>query len=217
MSDLSATPGNIEADRAALVRTGLRLEEFTIGYNLIEAVVSVGLGLLAGSVALVGFGFDSVIEVAAALVVYWRLRVEAAGGETGTHERAERRAHRLVGLTFLLLGLYILFEAGGALWAGEAPGESVPGIVLAAVSLVVMPILGILKRRTGIRLGSRALQADAMETFVCSYLSLALLLGLALNAALGWWWADPAAALLMLPLVFREAWEGLSGEGCCGA
>ena len=201
--------------RDLLLWRGVRLEWFTIGWNSVEAVVAIGAGLLAGSIALVGFGLDSVIETAAGLMVLWRLKREIGGAHDGHVERAERLALRFVGLTFLALGAYVLYESAHKLWSREVPAESWTGIGLAVCSLIVMPLLAIRKRAVARALGSRALAADAVETLVCSYLSLALLLGLGLNALAGWWWADPVAALAMLPLIFKEGFEALRG-GACG-
>lgn len=210
-----AEPSVIASDRRADLARGLRLEWLTIGWNVVEAFVAIGLGLVAGSIALVGFGGDSIIEVAAAVVVLWRLKVEFGGADPEAYERAERRALRFVGVTFLVLAAYVIVEAGLTLLAREPTAESPGGIVLAALSLVVMPALAIAKRRVADRIGSRALRADAVETFVCAWLSFALLLGLALNALAGWWWVDPAAALLMTPLMLKEGFEALRGEACC--
>ena len=174
-----------------------------------EAVIAVGAGWLAGSIALVGFGLDSVIETIAALALYRRLRAEQAGAIKEETEAHERRALFIVGVTFFLLSGYIAFEAASTLWTEEPPEVSRAGMILAVVSLVVMPTLAIAKHRAGKALSSRALVADAKETFVCSYLSLTLLAGLGLNALFGWWWADPAAALAMLPLVIHEGWEAI--------
>ncbi len=200
--------------RDGLLQRGIRLEWFTIGWNSLEAIVAVGAGLLAGSIALVGFGLDSVIETVAGLMMLWRLRREAAGAHDDHVERAERLALRFIGLTFLALGAYVLYESVGKLWRQEVPSESWVGIGLAVCSLIVMPLLAVRKRAVARALGSRALAADAVETLVCSYLSLTLLLGLALNALVGWWWADPLAALAMLPLIFKEGVEALWGEVC---
>lgn len=194
-----------------LLRRGLLLEAFTIGWNSLEAVVAIGAGLAAGSIALVGFGLDSVIEVAAGATLYWRLRVELGAGAGGASETAERRALYAIGVTFFLLGGYILYEAGKKLYAHERPEASLVGLALALLSLIVMPALALAKRRVGRAIESRALVADAAETAVCSYLSFALVLGLGLNALVGWWWADPVAALLMLPFVIREGLEALEG------
>jgi len=169
-------------------------------------------GIEAGSIALLGFGLDSVIECAAAAVLLWRLSVEARSDDPGRIESAERRAHRLVGVTFLALAVYVVVQAFMTLFSGDHPESSPIGIALAAVSLVIMPALAWAKLRTAAGLGSRALRAEAKETLACAYLSLALLLGLTLNAAVGWWWADPAAALFMVPWLVREGVEGVRGE-----
>lgn len=202
--------------RKVLLNRGIWFEYFTVGYNIIEAVVAVAAGIIAGSVALVGFGLDSTIEVIAGGAVLWRLRREmksrarySNGAESGDHEALERKVLFIVGLTFFALALYILIEAGYNLIMGQQAEESLPGIILAALSLAIMPVLAWLKRRTAHALGSKALASDAVETWMCSYLSLVLLAGLALNAALGWSWADPVAALAMLPLVVREGWEAV--------
>ncbi|MBM4396275.1 MAG: cation transporter [Deltaproteobacteria bacterium] len=204
-----------DAQAAGLLRTARRLVAATMAYNVVEAVVAVGSGVLAGSVALVGFGLDSVIECAAAGALLWRLRVEAAGADRETVERTELRVRRFVGLTFLLLAAYVLIESGLTLWQAERPGESPVGIALAAVSLVVMPLVAWGKLRVATRLGSASLRAEARETLACAWLSFALLLGLVANAAAGWWWADPVAALVMVPWLVREGLEGIRGEECC--
>ena len=206
----------MNSTRDLLLRRGVRLEWFTIGWNSVEAVVAIGAGLLAGSIALVGFGLDSVIETAAGLIVLWRLRREVAGAHDDHVEQAERVALRFVGLTFVALGLYVLYESAHKLRSREAPAESWIGMGLALVSLIVMPLLAFRKRAVARALGSRALAADAVETLVCAYLSLTLLLGLGLNALAGWWWADPVAALAMLPLIFKEGVEALRGDACGG-
>ena len=207
------------AARSLLLNRALWLERLTIVWNVAEAVIAIGAGWLAGSIALVGFGLDSIIETIAALALYRRLRAEQAGATEEEAEAHERRALWIVGVTFFLLSGYIVFEAASTLWTKEPPEVSRVGIILAAVSLAVMPALAIAKHRAGQALDSRALVADAKETFVCSYLSLTLLAGLGLNALFGWWWADPVAALAMLPPVIREGWEALTearegaGEG----
>jgi divalent metal cation (Fe/Co/Zn/Cd) transporter len=197
------------AGRDRLVRRGLWLAGLTIAWNVVEAVVAVGAGLAAGSLALVAFGFDSVIEVLSACVVVWQFRGELRGG---FDEARERRALRLIAVTFFVLAAYVAVEAGRDLFVvdDEAAGSAV-GIVLAALSLGVMPALAWAKRRTATELGSPTLRADARETFLCAWLSAALLAGLALNAAFGWWWADPVAALAIAAFAVkegREAWEG---------
>lgn len=185
-----------------------------MAYNLVEAGVALWSGIEAGSIALVGFGFDAVIEFAAAAVLLWRLRVEENGADHETVERTEQRVLRFVGTTFLVLVAYIVIEAGSTLWAREAPEESLVGLILAATSLTIMPIIAWQKLRVADRLGSRSLRAEAKETLACSILSLTLLVGLALNAWVGWWWADPVAALAMVPWLVREGLEGLRGERC---
>jgi len=198
-----------DTERTHHLRRGIRLEYFTIAWNSLEAIVAVGAGVIAGSIALVGFGLDSVIEVVSGAIVFWRLRAELGGANQEASERAERRALFIVGLSFFALGAYVLYESGKKLWLRERPEESVVGLGLAIVSLVVMPVLALGKHRIARRLGSRALAADAKETAICSYLSLTLLLGLGLNAWLGWWWADPVAALAMLPLIVHEGREAV--------
>jgi cation diffusion facilitator family transporter len=214
----ASSPLTLEASRDARardVRRGVRLEYVTVGWNVAEALVSLGAGVLAGSVALVGFGADSLVEVSSGAVLLWRLRAEAK--EAARRERVERRALRLVGVCFLALAAYVLYEAVTSLVRREGPEASVVGIVIAALSLAVMPLLARAKRRVAARLGSRALEADSRQTDLCAYLSAILLGGLAANALFGWWWADPAAALLMTPLIVREGVEALRGETCCGA
>jgi len=179
---------------------------------VIEASVAIVAGWRAGSIALVGFGLDAVIEFAAASVMLWRLVVEARGASDEDVERTEHRVRRFVGLTFLMLAVYVTAQSGWILWRQEAPGESVIGIVLAVVSLVVMPLIAWGKLRAADRLASRALRAEAKETLACSFLSVALFLGLGLNAVRGWWWADPVAALVMVPWLVREGLEGVRGE-----
>ena len=194
---------------SVLHRRALRLEWFTIGWNVVEAVVAIGAGIIASSVALVGFGMDSSIEVISAVFLVWRLRAARPGDDDEVHEAAEVRALYGVALTFFLLAGYIAYEAIGALVDGEAPEGSTVGLVLSVLSLLVMPTLAYWKQRTGREMGSRALQADAVETWVCSYLSFALLLGVGLYAAFEWSWADPVGALLMLPVIVWQGWETL--------
>jgi divalent metal cation (Fe/Co/Zn/Cd) transporter len=195
-------------------RIGLWLVAGTLGWNVLEAVVALAAGAAAESIALLGFGLDSAIECGAASVLLWRLRLEVRGADAESLERAELRVHRFVGVTFLALALYVTAQAGLTLWHGDAPEESAVGIALAAASLVVMPLVSLGKLRAARELGSASLRAEAKETLACSYLSLALLAGLAANAAAGWWWADPAAALAMLPWLVREGLEGVCGGGC---
>jgi cation diffusion facilitator family transporter len=204
------------ARRRILHRRAVLLEWFTVAWNVVEALVAIGAGLVSGSVALVGFGVDSAIEVISAVGLLWRLRT-AADAPQDEETVAERRALYVVAFTFFALALYVGFEATMDLLGREATEPSPVGIVLALVSLAVMPILAWQKQRTGREWGSRALVADAAETWVCSYLSLALLLGLGLNALFGWWWADAAGGLAMIPVVVWQGWEALhearEGEG----
>jgi len=192
-----------------LHRRGLWLEWFTVAWNVVEAVVAIGVGLAVGSVALVGFGVDSGIEVISAVALLWRLLKAGPHASVPEESAAERKALYLVAATFFLLALYILYEAVGALISGEGPESSTVALILSAVSLVIMPVLAYLKGRTGREMGSRALVADSVETWVCAYLSVALLTAVGLNAAFGWWWADPLGALAMLPVILWQGWETL--------
>jgi len=200
-------------ERVALLRRGLALEGVTVGYNALEGVIAIAAGLAAGSVALTGFGIDSVIEVTSGVVLWWRLRAELGAARVGP--AVEARAARWAGVLLFALAVYIVAESGRRLLTGDRPGESVVGIVLTTLSLIVMPLLARAKRLAA-SLGSRALRADAHETIVCAWLSATTLLGLGLNAVLGWWWADPVAALAMLPLIVREGAEALRGEATDG-
>jgi len=203
-------------DRAALVRRGLWLNYATIGYNLLEAVVSIVAGFIAGSVALVSFGFDSTIEVTAAGAAQWRLRADL---DAERRERVEAITLRVIGWSFLALAAYVLYDSGKTLWLRERPERSVPGMAILVLSVVIMPLLARAKRRVARGLASRALDADARQTSLCAYLSVIALAGVALNAAAGWWWADPVAALAMVPIIVREGLEGIRGEACdddCG-
>jgi divalent metal cation (Fe/Co/Zn/Cd) transporter len=193
--------------RDAILRRGSRLEYLTIGWNLLEGLVGIIFGALAGSIALLGFGLDSGIEVFSGAVLLWRLNSDTRD--------SERLAARLVGASFLMLSAYILYDAVHALVLREPPRESLPGILLAVVSLIAMPLLAAAKRRVARDLGSGAMHADSRQTDFCAYLSGILLLGLILNAVAGWWWADPVAALVMVPLIAKEGIEGLRGDVCC--
>jgi divalent metal cation (Fe/Co/Zn/Cd) transporter len=203
-------------DRPSVVRRGRRLEYFTISWNTVEGLVAVGAGLFAGSISLVGFGIDSFIEVASGSVLLWRMSVDA---NVRARERNEKRALRIVGLCFLLLAVYIAFESGSDLWDKRAPEHSIPGVMLACVSLVVMPLLSRSKRKVAHALNSTAMHADAKQTEFCTYLSAILLVGLILNAVFGLWWADPIAALIMVPIIVKEGIEGMQGKTCddCGS
>ena len=195
--------------RRELHRRALWLEYFTVGWNVIEGVVAIGAGILAGSVALIGFGVDSSIEVISALGLLWRLRTAGPTASVAEESSAERPALYVVAATFFLLATYITYEAITALLSHEAPDRSTVGLVLSVLSLLIMPALAYMKQRTGLQMGSRALVADAAETWVCSYLSLALLAGVGLHALFGWWWADPVGALAMLPVILWQGWETL--------
>ena len=199
-------------DRAETTRWGQRLQYLTIGWNSVECIAAVVAGFMAGSVALVGFGFDSAIEVTSGLAALWRLRHDA---DVAARERAEHHTLRIVGWCFMALAVYVVYDAGVTLVSGRAPDRSLPGIVIAALSLIVMPLLVRAKRRVAARLRSGALEAEARQTRVCAYLSAILLVGLGLHTALGWWWADPLAGLVMTPIIAREGWEALRGRTCC--
>lgn len=207
---------NAQARRQRYVRIGLWLVVGTMVYNAVEAVVALWAGVLADSVALVGFGFDSVIELAAASMLLWRLSLEARGRGAAVVERAEQNVRRFVGVTFFLLAAYVVLQSIWVLWAQDAPAESLIGMILAFVSLMLMPLIALWKLRVAAVINSAALRAEAKETIACSYLSFCLLLGLLANAIAGWWWADPVAALLMVPWLIREGIEGFEEEGCCG-
>jgi cation diffusion facilitator family transporter len=204
---------DVAALRPGLLRRGLRLEYLTVGWNIAEGLIAVGAGLAAGSIALIGFGVDSFVEAVSGLVLIWRLSAEARGRlDEAATQRVERRAERLVGVAFLLLAGYVGFEAARSLVGQEEPAASPVGIALTAVSIAVMLWLAGAKRRVGEALGSRALLADAKQSAACWYLSVVTLTGLAMNAAFGWWWADPLAALGIVVLLVREGVEALRGE-----
>ncbi len=198
--------------RAAALRRGRLLNVVSLLYNAAEAVIAMTAGLAAGSIALVGFGVDSLLELGASLTATWRL---TADSDPRTRERAEFIALRVTGASFVGLAIYVGYESVQALRHHEVPGESTIGLVLALFSALIMPPLARAKRRVAETLGSGALAAEAQQTMLCSYLSWILLLGLALNALLGWWWADPLAALAMVPIIGREGWEALRGRSSC--
>jgi divalent metal cation (Fe/Co/Zn/Cd) transporter len=196
--------------RVALHRRALWLEYLTVGWNVVEAVVAIAAGIFAGSVALLGFGVDSAIEVISAIGLLWRLRKAGPHAPVSEESQAEKRALYVVAATFFLLTAYIAYNAISALIQRDAPLTSPVGIVLSVLSLVIMPVLAYAKQRTGLAMGSRALVADSKETWVCSYLSLALLVGVGAYALFGWWWADPVGALMMLPVIVWQGWETLA-------
>ena len=190
----------------ASLRDGRRLEYLTVSWNSLEAIAAILAGLAAGSVALIGFGFDSVIEVSSGAIILWRLF-------SGAHR--ERLALKLIGGSLLALAAYVAFDAIKSLWFLETPDVSSVGIIIAALSLIVMPLLARAKRRVAVKLNSGAMQADSRQTDICAYLSAILLIGLALNWLVGWWWADPIAALVMVPIIIKEGIGALRGETCC--
>lgn len=199
-------------ERRLLALRGRRLQILTIVWNSAECLIAVAAGLVAGSIALVGFGIDSAIEVTSSLAALWRL---AHDRDEAARERAERQALRIIGACFVGLAIYVSVEGIKALVNREPPAPSVVGIVVAALSLVVMPILVRLKRGVATQMKSGALEVETRQTAVCAFLSAILLAGLGLNAWLGWWWADPVAGLLMVPLIAKEGVEALRGETCC--
>ncbi len=196
----------LEVDsRGRAERRGRWLAYLTIGWNSLEGMVAVAAGIVAGSIALVGFGFDSVIEVSSGAIIVWRL---ASG------EHRERIALRLVGVSFVALAAYVCYDAVKSLWFRELPETTYVGIAIAALSLVVMPFLAHQKRRVAMELNSNAMKADSRQTDLCAYLSAILLGGLIFNAVFGWWWADPVAALIMVPIIAKEGIDALRGETC---
>lgn len=201
----------VDSHRAELLERGRWLQYLTIGWNSVECLIALLAGVLAGSIALVGFGLDSAIEVTSSLAAVWRLHRD----DEQVREMAERRSLRVIGICFLLLAAYLLYEATSMLVKHELPQHSRLGIILAALSLIVMPLLAHLKRKVAIRLKSGALEAETRQTEICAYLSALLLVGLGLNTWLDWWWADPLAGLAMVPLIAWEGWEAIRGRTCC--
>lgn len=198
-------------NRAELIKRGKLLEYFTIGWNLVEGAIAVGAGSLAGSPSLVGFGLDSFIESTSGAALLWRLQID----DEETRERREQIALRLVGASFLALAAYVAYDSITSLIWQETPDSSFIGIILLVISLIVMPILARSKRSVARQIKSRALEADSKQTDLCVYLSAISLGGLGLNALFGWWWADPVAALVMIPIIVNEGIQGLRGESCC--
>jgi divalent metal cation (Fe/Co/Zn/Cd) transporter len=201
----------ITIDRIALARRGRRLEYFTIAWNSLEGAVAVVAGLIAGSISLVGFGIDSFIELTSGAALLWRMSIDA---DVPRRERSERLALRIIGICFITLAAYLANESVADLIRRQAPEHRIPGIVLACVSLLVMPLLSRAKRRVGTALGSAAMHADAKQTDFCAYLSAILLGGLLLNALFGLGWADPVAALIMAPVIGKEGIEAIRGRTC---
>ena len=199
----------LQAQRPALVRKGLWLNYLTIGYNAVEAVVSIAAGVASGSVALVSFGADSGIEVTSSLAAHWRLRADA---DPKRRERVERLTHRIIGWSFLALATYVVVESATTLWHRELPEASPVGLAILLLSVLIMPLIAHASRKVARALGSRALEADAAQTSLCAYLSVIGLAGVGLNAAFGWWWADPVGALAMLPVILWQGWEDARGS-----
>lgn len=200
------------SERARLVECGRRLEYFTILWNSVEAAAALISGLIAGSVALVGFGLDSFIEVASGAALLSRLRHDF---DSSLSQGVERTTVRIAGASFVALALYILYESGSALILQEAPELSILGIAVAAASLIAMPLLARAKRRVAAGIESGAMHTDSRQADFCAYLSAILLGGLLLNAVLGWWWADPVAGLIMVPIIGNEVVDGLRGKNRC--
>jgi divalent metal cation (Fe/Co/Zn/Cd) transporter len=201
--------------REPILARALRLEYLTVGWNVVEGVVAVAAAVAAGSVALMGFGIDSFVESASGLILIWRLAAEWRHTSAIAIERVERRAQRLVAVSLFALSAYIFGDATYSLVTDERPAPSTVGIILTAVSLAVMWWLARAKLRAARSLGSRALESDAFQTTACWWLSLAALVGIGLNAALSWWWADPVAALVISLLIIHESREAWRGEDCC--
>lgn len=199
--------------REELYGRALHLEYFTVGYNILEALVSVFFGSAAGSIALVGFGLDSIVESLSGLILIWRLR-QHKPENVGEEAKIEKKAIRFVGITFLLLALYVLYESLQKLILAEVPRPSLPGIIIASLSLIIMPVLWYKKRKLGRSIGSQALIADSEETLACAFLSFSLLLGLLANYLFGFWQADSITGLIIVVFLIREGleWWGKANE-----
>ena len=192
----------------AAIRSGRQIEYLSLTWTSLEALAGIVAGLMAGSIALIGFGADSVIEVASSAILLWRLNHEFG-------EKRERTALRLVGVSFLLLAVYVGWEAVEPLVKRQPPGVSYFGIIFSILCLIVMPLLARAKRHIAARIGSGAMEADSRQSAICGYLAAILLCGLALNALFGWWWAGPVAAIAMLPIIVKEGFDAIRGETCC--
>jgi divalent metal cation (Fe/Co/Zn/Cd) transporter len=202
--------------RGTLLRRATRLAWFTLGWNILEGMIAITAAVVAGSQALLGFGLDSGVESLSASVVLWRLYAERRRPERA--DVVEHRALRLIGVTFLVLAAFVAVESIRSLVTKQEPDPSIVGIVLTALSILVMQWLARSKRQVGVAMGSRAVEADSAQTSACVYLSLVVLIGLLLNAALGWWWADPLAALGVVVFLVHEGREALAAERadeCC--
>jgi cation diffusion facilitator family transporter len=215
LADLENNPPTASSERRALVKKGLGLTIFTVAWNVVEGLIAITAGVLANSVALISFGIDSFVESSSAAVLSWRLSHELKNDSVESADKAEKWASKIAGTILLLLAVYIVIDAGRRLlgFGGEAE-KSWLGIALTAVSVVIMPIVARAKLKVAAAINSRALRADAMETIACTWLSVSTLSGLGLNMFFGWTWADPLAALLIVPLVVKEGMEGLRGEQC---
>ena len=200
------------AERIALVRRGLWLNYFSIGYNIVEAVAALVAGIVSGSVALVGFGIDSAVEVSASGAAQWRLRSDS---NLARRDHVERITLRVVGAAFLILAVYVTIDSLVTLWEHEPPEKSVVGLAILVLSALIMPVLARAKKQVGRDMGSKALVAEATQTSLCAWLSVIALAGVGLNYMWGLWWADPIAALAMVPIIAKEGVEGLRGESTC--
>lgn len=214
LRNLVTQPSGDHPSRVQLLQNGRRLEYLTVGWNVVEGVVSVVAAVSAGSVALLGFGIDSFVETTSGLIILWRLGAERHARDHEAIERLDRLASKLVALSLFLLAVYIAYDAVVALVGNQRPQPTIPGIVITAISLVVMRWLARAKRRTAGALASRALESDAAQTTACFWLSVITLSGIGLNATLGWWWADPVAALGMTYFLVREGRDAWRSEPC---
>ena len=203
------TMATAQSERRGLLRFGIGLECVSIAWMLVEGGVGIASGIAAHSLALEAFGIDSLLELVSAGVVLWWLLLTARGADPERTHNANERAERIVGSGLLLLAVYVLIGAIFQLAQHSAPASSVPGLILAVVAAVVMPVLFLLKRRNAERLDSDAMRGDAYESLTCGWMAWALLVGLALRRLFGWWWADPVTALVLVPLLVREGWEGI--------
>jgi divalent metal cation (Fe/Co/Zn/Cd) transporter len=204
-----STPQSVGADeQARLGRRAQLLAGASVGYNLVEAAVAIGAGVVASSVALIGFGLDSIVESFSGAVILWQFRHRLP-------ETRERAALRLIGLSFFALAAYVTVESVRSLFGSGHADPSTVGMILAALSLAVMPVLSWAQRRTGRALASGSVVADSKQTLLCTYLSAVLLAGLALNTTLGWWWADPLAGFFIAAVAIKEGLEAWRGDGCC--
>lgn len=199
---------------SVLHKKALSLSYFTVGYNILEGLVSILAGSLSGSIALVGFGLDSFVESLSGSIMIWRFSKHGKISKE-EEEQVEKRAIRLVAYTFFILGTYVLYESAKKLYFHQLPEPSVAGILIAVISIIVMPILYLAKNRTGKSINSRSLVADSKQTLTCVLLSFALLIGLSLNYLFGFWWADPIVGFIVVVILFREGTTALKEEKLC--